>query len=217
MKEDIYKFFSEVQTGVITDVMNLLGIEGWLEDIFPLKRNKRIFGKAFTVRASYHKSSEDKNYTIYDLADKWQYRDVLVIDGLDERCSLMGENMAHVCMYWGLNGVVLNGRCRDSVEISELEIPVFCKGAAMKLRGGILNYSEYNVPLNIKGANIMPGDYVLGDGDGVLVIPENRLEEIKYQAEHILEVEKEMEFAIKNKHPICDIKKIIEKKKILRK
>lgn len=217
MDEKVRAFFETVQTGVVTDAMYLLGLEGWMTDVFPMRPEKRIFGRAFTVQAVRIREKGEPNYTIYDLSEKWESGDVLVIDAFGESCSLMGENMAHTCMYSGLHGVVLNGRCRDYNQIRDLEMPVFSKGAAMELKNKRFKYGMYQVTLaNMAGAQVRPGDYILGDVDGVLVIPSNRLEDIMYQAEMILAVEAEMEEAIKNRLPISEIKSIAAKKKKLR-
>lgn len=217
MNDELKNFFNKVQTGVVTDAMYLLGLEGWTTGIFPLKPEKRVFGKAFTVQGVRIRSKDEPNYTIYDLADKWEAGDVLVVDGLGERCSLMGENMAHVCQVWGLSGVVLHGCCRDYSQIREMELPVFGMGAAMELKNKRFKYGAYNVTVNIAGAQVRPNDYILGDADGVLVIPAERLSDIKYQCEMIEEVETEAEEAIRKKRPIPEVKEILAKKKNPRK
>ena len=210
-------FFETVQTGVVTDAMYLLGLEGWTTGIYPFRPQERVFGKAFTVQGVRIRGKEEPNYTIYDLAELWEEGDVLVVDGLGEACSLMGENMAHVCMYWGLAGVVLHGRCRDYGQIRDLEMPVFGMGSAMELKNKRFKYGAYNVTVNIAGAQVRPGDYILGDIDGVLVMPADRLEDIRYQCAMIQEVENEMEEAIRQKRPIAEIKAIGAKKKAPRK
>ena len=209
-------FFCTVQTGVVTDAMYLLNLEGWSTDIFPLRPEARVFGRAFTLKAVPIRSKDEPDYTIYDLKDKWEEGDVLVIDGMGEKLSMMGENMAHYCMYGGLAGVVMYGRCRDYGQIRDLKMPVFGMGPAMELKKGHFKYGAYNVPINLNGAQVNPGDYILGDVDGVLVIPADRLEDIKYQAEMIQEVEEEMERAIKAGAGLEEIKKIAAKKKALR-
>ncbi|MBC8577469.1 RraA family protein [Yanshouia hominis] len=214
LDENVRKFYESVQTGVVTDAMYLLGLEGWMTDVFPLRPEKRIFGKAFTVQAVRIREKGEPNYTIYDLSEKWEAGDILVVDAFGENCSLMGENIAHTCMYGGLNGVVLNGRCRDFGQISELEMPVFGKGPAMELKNKRFKYGMYQVTLaNMAGAQVRPGDYILGDVDGVLVIPSDRLEDIMYQAEMIIEVENEMEDAIRNRCSVAEVKAIASKKK----
>ena len=210
-------FFTKVQTGVVTDAMYLLGLEGWTTGIFPARPEERIFGKAFTVQGMRIRSKEEPNYTIYDFADKWEEDDVLVVDGLGERCSLMGENIAHFCQSRGISGVVLHGCCRDYSQIRDLDLPVFSMGPAMELKNKRFKFGAFDVPVNIAGAQVRPGDYILGDGDGVLVMPADRLADIKYQCEMIEEVETEMEEAIRNKLPVAELKRIMARKKSLRK
>ncbi|MDR1621816.1 MAG: RraA family protein [Synergistaceae bacterium] len=216
MDQKVREFFSTVQTGVVTDAMYLLHLEGWMQDIFPLRPGTRVFGPAFTVQAS-PVTCNLPNYSVYELSELWQAGDVMLIDGLDAPCALMGENMAHTCQYGGLSGLILNGRCRDYAEIRDLELPVFAKGPAMRLKKGFLCFSHYNVPLNMASAHVNPGDYILGDMDGVLVFPAVCAEEIMYQTEMIVEVEKEMEQAIRERWPIFKIKEIARKKSLPRK
>jgi len=87
----------------------------------------------------------------------------------------------------------------------------------MELKNKYFTYGAYNVTVNIAGAQVRPGDYILGDIDGVLVVPADKLEEIKYQAEMIMEVEEEMEQAIREKRPYKELQQIIAKKRSLRK
>ncbi len=214
MTKETREFFENVQTGVVTDAMYLLGLEGWMTDIFPFRPEERIFGKAFTLQAVRIRCKDEPNYTVYDMSEKWEEGDILVIDAFGESCSLMGENMAHTCMYGGLGGIVLNGRCRDYGQIRDLEMPFFGKGPAMELKNKRFKYGLYQTTLaNMAGAQVRPGDYILGDIDGVLVIPADRLEDVKYQAEMIMEVEEEMEQAIKEKRPVSEVKAIGAKKK----
>ena len=217
MNAELRNFFTKVQTGVVTDAMYLLGLEGWSTGIFPSRPEERVFGKAFTVQGVRIRSKDEPSYTIYDFAEKWEKDDVLVVDGLGERCSLMGENIAHVCKGWGLSGIVLHGCCRDYSQIRDLDLPVFSMGPAMELKNKRFKFGAWNVAVNIAGAQVRPGDYVLGDGDGVLVLPADRLEDIKYQCEMIEEVELEMEEAIRDKRPISELKTIMAKKKSPRK
>jgi regulator of RNase E activity RraA len=68
----------------------------------------------------------------------------------------------------GVAGAVLDGYCRDFAQVRDIEMPVFAKGPPMRIRGGHIAFTEYNVPINCAGARVCPGDYVLGDIDGVL-------------------------------------------------
>lgn len=214
MDRKISNFFSTVQTGVVTDAMNVLGLKGWMRDIFPLRPEARIFGPSFTVQASFitGDNTAQKNYSVYELSELWKPGDVMLIDGMNTHCALMGENMAHRCQYEGLAGLVLNGRCRDFAEIRDLKMPVFGRGPAMHLKNGILAFSHYNVPINMAGTHVNPGDYVLGDIDGILVFPSDKAEKIMELSIMIMGIEEEMENAIRERKPTAKIKEIVLKK-----
>lgn len=203
------EFFRAVPSGVVTDAMLLLGLEGWTTGILPLRPGSKLFGPAFTVQAA---GAGVPNYSIYELSALWKPGDVMVIDGLDAECALMGENMAHRCQYEGLAGLVLNGRCRDCAEIRALDLPVFGRGPAMRLRKGLLDFSACQVPLQLAGARVAPGDFLLGDEDGVPVFPAGRAGDIHRQARMILEVESRMEEAMRLRLPAEEIAKIAGRK-----
>jgi len=215
-KEEIYAFFQTVQTGVITDALTRLGLEGWMDDVYPMRPEERLFGKAFTVKLSPVRSKDEPTYTFYDLYDKFEEGDIVVVGGDETKCSLSGENLAHLIMYAGAGGMVLNGRCRDYGEIRDLPMPVFCKGPTVRLRTKYQKFTDYNVKINCAGAQVWPGDYILGDIDGVLVIPADRIVDVMYQAQGIQEMEAEMEAAIKRRAPREELKAIIARKKVIR-
>jgi regulator of RNase E activity RraA len=159
------------------------------------------------------RSGSEPNYTFYDLAGKWNEGDIIVVGGESSDASLMGENVAHICMYAKAGGAVLNGRCRDYAEIRELEMPVFCQGPTVRLRTKYQKFTQFNVPVTCAGAQVFPGDYVFGDIDGVVVFPADRVDDIIRQAEMILEVEQDLEEAIKNGRPMSEVKNILKRKK----
>lgn len=213
MDPEVKIFFDNVKTGIVTDAMHLLGIEGWMTDILPLKKGAHIFGPAFTVQGSPYRGKQEKNYMICDLAEMIQPGDIMVFDGLGSNCSSTGEKMMQIVQRAGAGGVVLNGHCRDFDEICALQMPVFGLGPAIRMRYNIFWYTEYNVNLRMAGAQVHPGDYILGDCDGVLVIPADRLLDIKKQAELVIEVEEELDRAIAAGVSVPELKKIMQKKR----
>ena len=215
-EKQIKEFFLSIQTGVVTDVMVAMGLEGWMDGIYPIKPERRLFGRAFTVNLAPVRSNDEPSYLFYDLAGKWQDGDIIVVGGDSTDCSLMGDNVAHVCMNAKAGGAVLNGRCRDFMEIREMDMPVFCKGPTMRLRSKIQKFVSYNVPVNCAGAQVFPGDYVFGDADGVLVFPAEKVDDIMSRAKILVEIEKEVEVAIRDGKPMSEVKDIIKKKQQIR-
>ena len=96
--------------------------------------------------------------------------DVLVVDGKgDTTCALMGAIMINACKQLGIAGVILDAAARDSEELIEMNFPVFSVGTnpngPTKFIPGRINW-----PVSVGGIAISPGDLVVGDADGVVII-----------------------------------------------
>jgi regulator of RNase E activity RraA len=96
--------------------------------------------------------------------------DILVIDGKGDRtCALMGSIMLNACKALELGGVVIDAAVRDTLELRELGFPVFAVGSnpngPTKFVPGRMNW-----PISCGGIAVSPGDLVVGDADGVVVI-----------------------------------------------
>ena len=98
--------------------------------------------------------------------------DVLVIDRLgDTKHACLGGGVAAAIKATGCAGVVIDGPCTDVPEIEELDLPVWCRGAS-PITTRLYNIGgSFNVPVACGGAVVMPGDVVLADFSGVLVMP----------------------------------------------
>src|SRR6187551_350449 len=95
--------------------------------------------------------------------------DVLVIDGKgDQTAALMGTIMMTACKQLGIAGVIIDGAVRDSLEIDEMDFPVFAAGSnpngPTKACPGRIGH-----PVTVGGVTVHPGDFVIGDADGVVV------------------------------------------------
>jgi regulator of RNase E activity RraA len=99
--------------------------------------------------------------------------------------------------------------------MAELDIPIFCKGrsARMPVTTEIV---AVDVPVNCGGAQVRPGDIVVGSNDGVLVLPGSRIDDILYQLEDMEEIERTLQAAIRNGRPLKEIEALAGRKKKLR-
>jgi 4-hydroxy-4-methyl-2-oxoglutarate aldolase len=218
--DKINAFFATAKTGVVADAMRLLGIEGWMEGIFPFKPEARVYGRAFTMKTSPYRGPgvEQKTSDIHDLVGKWNKGDIIVIDGGGTNRSIVGDVASRLCRNYGAGGIVIWGKCRDYSGLRELDLSIFGTGAAIgsAISGNLLRYTDYNVPVNIAGTQVHPGDYIFGDADGVLVIPANYVNQVVYQAEMLSDIEKELDKALEDRLPIEQILPIMKKRKIKR-
>lgn len=204
--EEIIKRFVGLRVTDVCDGLDAIGM--WdiglvARDIRPLWRDTekfshRIYGVAHTVkfvptnRPPTPRSPEE----FYPWMGAW-YRDlasgphrneirtgdVIVIDG-DECGSVgfIGSNNALSWMVSGAVGAVTNGGCRDTDELIKQRIPVYSRYINRTIRPGRLQLAGTNIPVNVGGALVRPGDVVVADGDGVVVVPIEQAEAVAKEA-----------------------------------
>ena len=134
--------------------------------IKPLIPGKRIAGRARTARIT-----PGQNGAIHRAVHHAFARDILVVDGGGaERFGPFGDLLADGCIAKGMVGAVFDCTIRDSADIAALGFQVFCRGfhpeATAKTDRG-----DTDVPVVLGGVTVHPGDIVVGDDDGVVVIP----------------------------------------------
>ncbi len=160
---DIVRQASTFAASILADVA---GRRGTLDGrIAPLSPEMRMAGPAFTIEVR-----AGDNLMIHAAMTMARPGDILVVDGKGDRgCALMGSLMMNACKKLGLGGVVLDAACRDSDELRALGFPVYAVGTnpngPTKFVPGRINW-----PISCGGVAVRPGDLVVGDADGVVVV-----------------------------------------------
>ena len=130
---------------------------------------------------------------------------VLVVGGQGERnTALWGELTTYSALGKGLAGVVIDGAIRDAAKIRRSKLPVFARAVVPNAGGGEY-VGELNATLSCAGQVVNPGDWLVGDEDGVVVIPAARLAETAAIATRIVAAEKRIERAIRKGAELCDL------------
>jgi RraA family protein len=141
---------------------------------------------------------------------------VLAIDGRGElNTALWGELTTYSAYGKGLAGVAIDGAIRDAAKIRKHPLPVFAR-AVVSNAGGAEYLGEIGVTVNCAGQVVRPGDWLVGDEDGVVVIPAARLEEVLAGAERIVAAEKAIERKILAGAELADllnVSALIERKR----
>ncbi len=145
--------------------------------IFPLNPNAKLLGTAFTVNAP-----AGDNLLFHKALDMAQPGDVIVLANKGSLSrSLCGEIMSNYAKSRGLAGIIIDGCVRDSAALRELDFPVYAKGVTPN--GPYKNGpGEMNFPVSFAGIIINPGDIIVGDADGLLVIRPEDAEELAKKA-----------------------------------
>jgi 4-hydroxy-4-methyl-2-oxoglutarate aldolase len=145
--------------------------------IKPIWPGTRMCGTAFTVQ-----SGIGDNIMLHKAISMAKPGDVLMVTNghYDEAGGMLGGMMAASLKAAGAAGLVIEGACRDTMLIKDLELPVFALNVSIKATTKLCP-GKINHPVVIGGVLVNPGDIVFGDNDGVVVVP-------REQAEHVLAV-----------------------------
>lgn len=182
----LVKEIRTIRTSLLSDA---LGKGGAMDhDMQCLSANCRMAGPAVTVRVH----TADILMVGITLS-RCPKGSVLVIDGQGElNTALWGEVTTLAARLKGLQGVVIDGAIRDLYKIRHDKLPVFARGVVPNA-GGVQYAGEFQVPVQCGGAIVHPGDWVVGDEDGVVVVPQDRLESVVEAAKRLAVVEKKIE------------------------
>ena len=159
---------ADFQAAILADVAGRRGtMHGRIRALRP---RMKVAGPALTVEVR-----PGDNLMIHAAISLARPGDVLVIDGKgDQTSALMGTIMMTACRQLGLAGVIVDGAVRDSLEIDEMDFPVFSVGTnpngPTKNIGGRIGQ-----PISCGGVSVQAGDFVLADADGVVVIEKDQL------------------------------------------
>lgn len=172
--------FEHLPTTAVSDATG--GHTNLRSDIKPLADHFKIAGRAVTVRLP-----DGENGAVLKAIRAASEGDILVIDAKgNTNRAVAGDFVLSLAKGIGIQGFVVDGVIRDLAAIQELDFPVFSLGttvAAGHKNGG----GEVNVPIAIGGVSVCPGDYIIGDVDGVVVVPHEDAERIVAAAEAKLE------------------------------
>jgi len=183
--------FQKVSTANISDAMHR---SGYLEGIVPrsgVGAGTRMVGRAVTVRT--YPGDWAKPVEAIDVAKEGE---VIVIDCGGTGDAVWGELASQSCLRKKISGVVINGSVRDIEDIKRIGFPVYSRGVK-SVAGEPKGFGEINIPIKISGNLIRQGDYIIGDMDGVVVVPKENAIEIANRAMDVLEKENRIREEIK--------------------
>ena len=147
----------------------------------------KVAGYAATAKVGY-----GQNGGIHRAAHKIQPGEVLVVDAGGSRdFGHFGDLLATCCQTRGATGVVIDGSVRDTVELKKMKFPVFATGTN-PTRASRSESGEIDIEVKVGGRSVHPGDIIVGDEDGVIVIPVDIAERLHQAAVEVDSKEEEM-------------------------
>jgi len=151
-----------------------------------LRPDLRLVGQAFTLRYIPMREDLEPTGEFDNLTNKQRLAvesvgpgDVLVIDARgDTRAGVLGSILAARLRARGAAGIVTDGAFRDTPEICDLGIPAYARAQNANLSISVHHPAEIGVPIGCGGVAVLPGDVIVGDGEGVIVVPRSIADEV---------------------------------------
>ncbi|UPA27917.1 RraA family protein [Shinella oryzae] len=196
-------------TSSIADILDQFGVDSAIPTtlLAPLAPGQRMVGPAVTVKhgpARFNAGHNVANKTspqlgAVDEVTLSRAGDVMVIDGSAvPTASNIGGIMATAVAAKGFAGVVVDGCVRDVENMKRMGLPVWARGATPRTGKHRMELVEFNGKVDVAGVQVLPGDLVLGDSDGVIIVPYDLCKEVLLRAEQVAEKEKVLLGAIES-------------------
>ncbi|MEW8972993.1 MAG: RraA family protein [Tissierellaceae bacterium] len=178
--KDILVQLREIGTCAISDAMK--NFNTMHHHIKPVDEEIKFAGNAVTVRMR----SAD-NLMLHKAIELAQDGDVIVVDTCgSESNSILGEMMTRTALKNGVVGIVIDGGIRDILELKKLKAPVFAKYITPAL-GDKHGPGEINCPISCGGVSVNPGDIIVGDANGVVVVNREIVKDVLVLAKEKIE------------------------------
>jgi len=175
-----------MRTALVCDVLDSIGLRSQAlgADISSLRHDRPLIGRAFTAVSCELDEIPDVPYEgLLRALDAVGDGDVFVLaTGRTERSAMWGELLSTTCLARGVKGVVTDGYSRDTGQIAALGFPAYCRGTYPLDINGRSEVTDHGVPVVIDGVVVSPGDLIVADDDGVVVVPADVVDEVVVRA-----------------------------------
>lgn len=186
-EKELFKRYKKLYTALIADIMDQLNYRNQSMEytIRPLIPDSIIVGKAFTILSVQTYETPKKPYDKeLEAIDKLKEGDVIVCTTNGETiCGFWGELLATAAKVRGCNGTITDGLTRDARALIKMGFPTFAKGYSPNDSKGRNLVIDYNCLIVCGGIRVNPGDLIMADFEGIVVVPRDIEETVLLSAE----------------------------------
>lgn len=197
--------FARFSTSTISDALDKFGFGGGCKGITPAFQKIKMVGTAYTVR--YAPVGEVKG-TVGDYIDEVQPGDVVVLDNNGRTdCTVWGDILTITAKIKDISGTVIEGVFRDMPTILEEGYPIFSRGRFMMTGKDRVMVEATQVIVSIGAVQVKPGDILVGDDSGVVVVPQELAEKVLEAVDAIEEAEQKIVKAVRDGLSLTEARK----------
>ena len=192
--EKYRKRFEKLSSTNVSDAMDALGYKGATCGIRPMiQRWNKIVGPAVTMRMTAAGLTPQKTHLGMNAIASAEKGNVIVIDNggrMDSSC--WGGILANAAKTKGVAGTVIDGCCRDLDDCIEADYTVYARGTVVCTARGRVIEESTNQMVQFGGVQVRPGDIVMGDSSGIVIVPQEAVDAVLAKAEELWQKEEDM-------------------------
>jgi 4-hydroxy-4-methyl-2-oxoglutarate aldolase len=195
-----------LDTCACSDAMDKLGLSGVASGLRPVTVARKVTGRVITVQygpVSGHAASRHSCTAAIDAAEPGDVIVVAVDGRLD--AAAWGGLLSLAATRRGVGGVITDGACRDVDEAIGLGLPVYAAGTTPLTARGRHGEVAWNVPVEVAGVTVRPGDLVIADGSGVVFLPAEHADQILRAAREVAAREEALSVRIKEGESVAAV------------
>jgi regulator of RNase E activity RraA len=221
---DLIERFRHLESALIYDVLDSMGLphQQLSLEIQPLDIGMVLAGPAFTSKSAVSEAADRVAVFSHqhsrpgsdDMLDALYEGCILVEDvGNDPISGGLGENLGLSVQMKGCAGVVCDGGTRDKKPLIRMGFPVFSRFSSCTFSRNRRLFLDYQIPVRLSGhlsrwVTVNPGDFVFGDADGIVVIPQALTLEVLEDAEKVQEIEEQQRARLRAGEPRSEVYKV---------
>jgi 3-hexulose-6-phosphate synthase/6-phospho-3-hexuloisomerase len=206
-KTQLYEAFQKVSTPNISDALHR---KGMMVGIRPIKHGFHMVGRAYTVRTLDGDWAKP-----VEAIDSAQPGDIIVIDAQQGTTAVWGELATWSAKQRNLTGVVIDGAVRDLDDLIMLNFPIFSRHIAVAA-GEPKGFGECEIEIHCGNQLVQTGDWIIGDDSGVVVVPQEKAQEIANRASDVREHENRLRQEIKEGGTLGSVMDLKKWEKVIR-
>jgi Demethylmenaquinone methyltransferase len=208
----------KLSTTNVADALDVFGLKGATYGICAIwPTMNKIVGAAVTVKLVAAGLTQGKTHLGIKAIDLAEAGDIILVDNggrLDTSC--WGGILANGAQKKGITGVVIDGACRDVDDYVDINFPVYARGSVVSTARGRIMEQSTNEMVQFGGVQVRPGDIVIGDKSGVVIISQEKLDEVLAKAEELWQKEEAMINEIRSGKTMTEVDEKFSYEKMLK-
>jgi regulator of RNase E activity RraA len=183
---DIQQRLARLDACVVSDALDRLGLSGVAPGITRQSTDKKLTGRVLTVKLEAADGRLASRHLCTAAIEAAAPGEILVVEHHARTdCAGWGGILSRAAVVRKIQGVIVDGMCRDIDESREIGFPVFARGAVPATARGRVIETDYNCPVTVGAVTVKPGDWVIADGSGVVFLSQDKVETVLEQAEQL--------------------------------